>query len=668
MSDEKKYNAEEAARAILGRIHNQLKKHENILSKSKNSTHEIDLGDEPNDDNAECPESLGGSGSSEGSSEESGEYEQAEYSEDSGKEDEVLSDYDNDDEDEDKKKKKKDGEEDSEEDSEEPNEDDYDFKKSESGMFEIEYQRIAKAGPLFSGSGAQKAKGFGSILGTPPPPPPPAPVAKEEDNADFHHSDEGGIAKPMSDAQNASFGSSVKGKKGSKKGHKDDSSPGQNKGKQEARARKNKSRAATAAGKPDELGLSDRREKKGSSADREKGSEHRAADPQGKEGVDTRKDAQKWKKKDRQRVRESDVKKSDNAVKETAGIDFDEENTSDKGKEEKKGIKRPLEKCGDMVANKKSEKLFNFLKKKEVKLNKAGYTPGALSSAATKQNQANFNQSSADRQSANRNSSSMQSRLTGKQQPAQNMSTAQPAQNLTAPKSSNTQGPRRLSSEGIKQANAGFDQASKDRQSANRSNYVMQNRLTGKKQTAPSANKQQSGGQSKMRSEDRMSVGKPASFNTENKQSVAPTKQKPIGSAKGEQKPTADIGADNVAKPSFKEAFAQAREDRIAGKGKDVFEFGGKKFHSFSKDDFNKVLGNKYNRNAKVRDNSGPLKPGVVESGKTSIRDFNVARKQPSHQQRVNRDTGSGDTGRFIGKSEKSSSEKLSKFLKKPQN
>jgi hypothetical protein len=53
--------------------------------------------------------------------------------------------------------------------------------KSESGMFSVEYKRLAKeeTRPLFSGSGAQQAKGFGSILGTPPTPP-PQPVSKDE--------------------------------------------------------------------------------------------------------------------------------------------------------------------------------------------------------------------------------------------------------------------------------------------------------------------------------------------------------------------------------------------------------------------------------------------------------------------------------------------------------
>ncbi len=45
-----------------------------------------------------------------------------------------------------------------------------------------EDMKLAKAGSLFSGAGAQKAKGFGSILsgGSTPPPPPPVPVSKDE--------------------------------------------------------------------------------------------------------------------------------------------------------------------------------------------------------------------------------------------------------------------------------------------------------------------------------------------------------------------------------------------------------------------------------------------------------------------------------------------------------
>ena len=50
---------------------------------------------------------------------------------------------------------------------------------------------------------------------------------------------------------------------------------------------------------------------------------------------------------------------------------------------------------------------------------------------------------------------------------------------------------------------------------------------------------------------------------------------------------------------SFKEAFSAARAARVGGEGKDTFEFGGKKYHSFSKDDFSQGLGSKYNPAAK---------------------------------------------------------------------
>lgn len=51
-------------------------------------------------------------------------------------------------------------------------------------------------------------------------------------------------------------------------------------------------------------------------------------------------------------------KNTDQEVRETKGIDYDKEHDSDKTKEEKKKKKRPLEKCGDMIAAKKSERFY----------------------------------------------------------------------------------------------------------------------------------------------------------------------------------------------------------------------------------------------------------------------------------------------------------------------
>jgi hypothetical protein len=58
MSDKKEFTPVEFAKKILEGVHNQLKKHEELLAKSKNSAHEIDAGEEPNNDDAECPPML----------------------------------------------------------------------------------------------------------------------------------------------------------------------------------------------------------------------------------------------------------------------------------------------------------------------------------------------------------------------------------------------------------------------------------------------------------------------------------------------------------------------------------------------------------------------------------------------------------------------------------
>jgi len=55
MSEDKKYSAEEAARLVLSAIHGTLKKSELLKS---NTSHEVETGDEPNNDDAECPEYL----------------------------------------------------------------------------------------------------------------------------------------------------------------------------------------------------------------------------------------------------------------------------------------------------------------------------------------------------------------------------------------------------------------------------------------------------------------------------------------------------------------------------------------------------------------------------------------------------------------------------------
>jgi hypothetical protein len=141
MSDKKTYTASEVARMILEKTHQTLRKHEELL-KSKNSAHEIDLGEEPNNDEAECPESLkaSGSASSGEKSEKKPKAESSESSEDPAMEDEPLSDFENEVENEAEEEI-----EEAEEESEEEQEPKKIFKKSESGMFTVQYTRLAKA-------------------------------------------------------------------------------------------------------------------------------------------------------------------------------------------------------------------------------------------------------------------------------------------------------------------------------------------------------------------------------------------------------------------------------------------------------------------------------------------------------------------------------------------
>lgn len=126
MSEKKEYSPIEVAQEIAKRISSKMKKYEESLEKSKNSAHEIDAGEEPKNDDAECPESLcESSASSEGSQESSSEEQAAPKSEDS---------------------EEKEGSEESEEkESEEESEEEYEFKKSESGMHTVEYKTMAKS-------------------------------------------------------------------------------------------------------------------------------------------------------------------------------------------------------------------------------------------------------------------------------------------------------------------------------------------------------------------------------------------------------------------------------------------------------------------------------------------------------------------------------------------
>ena len=209
MSEKKMFTAAEVARMILEKTHNTLKKHEEMLQKSKNTAHEIDAGEEPNNDEAECPESLKGEGSSEASgSEPKKSKAPVENSEDPSMEDESLSDSDSD-------------EEESEESEEDKEENKFEFKKSESGMHTVQYKTLVKKeqplkklmSPTSSMPGSVASTGgpsIGSQIGFPgikkadskkenqdmiPDPDPKAPthIGREKEGE--------GKSKPITDAQ-----------------------------------------------------------------------------------------------------------------------------------------------------------------------------------------------------------------------------------------------------------------------------------------------------------------------------------------------------------------------------------------------------------------------------------------------------------------------------------
>lgn len=157
MSNDKKYSPAEVAQLVREKLQECLQKSEitSDMMKSANSSHEIDAGEEPRNDDAECPKSLGGAGanSSEGSSD--GEYEEsAEYSEDESMEDEVLSDYENEEDEESADKEKK-------EEGEEEDEEEYEFKKSEDCGYNITYKSMKK-GWFDSDAPAKPAPKWGS--------------------------------------------------------------------------------------------------------------------------------------------------------------------------------------------------------------------------------------------------------------------------------------------------------------------------------------------------------------------------------------------------------------------------------------------------------------------------------------------------------------------------
>lgn len=66
---------------------------------------------------------------------------------------------------------------------------------------------------------------------------------------------------------------------------------------------------------------------------------------------------------------------------------------------------------------------------------------------------------------------------------------------------------------------------------------------------------------------------------------------------------------------SFGEAFKAARDARLGGTGSDTFDWNGKKYHSFSKDDFAQGQGGKYNPAAKA----GAAAPAAAPAAKPTM-------------------------------------------------
>lgn len=447
MSNTKKYTAEEVARMIADRAAEIMKKHEisseymeQILEKSKNTAHEIDAGEEPNNDDAECPASLGGEGSSE----------KSESSEDASMEDEPLQgDNDSDTE-----------EETEEDDDEEDEEDEYEFAKSEACGHVIEYKRLAKrcwegyeptpGKKAYTKDSCQKksedelseeqkekmdtdkdgdidAKDLKNLRH----------AKKSEDNIKFKHSNEAGQQTDQSEAQQAVSGIKRKA-----------SLEDQSEGKKQKRHRMNVDRAESGktygkkSSRVEDKGVEAREEgRRSASAPKYEGPERRskqrvrgeghiyksesgmftveynrltkgrmATNQEMQEIRDKKQSNKLWDKWNKQNKKfqehqekikdtkldtehpqfgqtsenESKSKQNfsvpkmaaseDSKVKETKGIEFDKKQDADKTKEEKKGVKRPLEKCGEikkeemdkcgeMSSGKKLKKFLGKMKK-----------------------------------------------------------------------------------------------------------------------------------------------------------------------------------------------------------------------------------------------------------------------------------------------------------------
>jgi len=126
----------------------------------------------------------------------------------------------------------------------------------------------------------------------------------------------------------------------------------------------------------------------------------------------------------------------------------------------------------------------------------------------------------------------------------------------------------------------------------NAGQYVLQNAPEGSQRNF----------QEKSNTEMKQALGLPAA---QAPAAQAPAAQAPAAQAPVAQAPAAQTPAEVAAKPqSFGEAFKAARSARIGGTGKDTFDFGGKQYHSFTKDDFAQGIGNNYNPELKQQQKS----------------------------------------------------------------
>jgi len=324
MSDDKKYSPVEVAKIMAERLRDCLQKHElgvANLKKSSNSAHEIDAGEEPNNDDAECPASLAANGSESSGNSESMDH--SEYSEDS------YSDEDEEESEEDKEKKKynKEGYEETEEEETEE-EDDFDFKKSEDCGYNITYKTMKK-GAFGAAAGMNSAKpatskpSIASQIGWPGAPKLPVNKGEEgkEDSGDKKLSSFDREKKDVewTKDQNNMINAT---KPGSKKSDRGD----QSKFIEAAKKRRSKMR---------DEGVLKSEDKNLKKCKDDKGCDCECDD-----------------------VKSNMEKNTDQTVKATNSVDYDKPHKSDKDKE---NFKRPLEKCGDMV--KKSEGSFDKLKR-----------------------------------------------------------------------------------------------------------------------------------------------------------------------------------------------------------------------------------------------------------------------------------------------------------------